>query len=259
MICPGATFSQQQSFHCFSYYKVLPGKAKEVRSMLETVDYRVQQERANSGAISAWYLFEMLSPTGASAEYDFIVVATTKRYREIYETPYSFDSAFKKVFRGKDSKFFADYYSKLAGSFRLVREEIYAGVAAADSSTPGEFQFKYLVADYMQPKPEKFGQYYKMEVDTFRLIHKERIKLGAISQWAFLQLILPFDMKTGYSYMALNFYKDIDMMMQAKYEEGVKKAFPTVAINDLFQSASAMRDNPKADMSRLVLYALPKR
>src|SRR4030095_10720979 len=127
MIYPGITSAQpQQTFHCFSYYKILPGKEHELRSMVEAVDSKVQQERVNSGAISAWYLYEVLSPSGSSAEYDYVIVTTTNRYKSIFESLYTFDSALKKIFPGKDAKFFADYDSKVIGVCRLVKEEIYA-------------------------------------------------------------------------------------------------------------------------------------
>jgi hypothetical protein len=258
-ICTALVVAQQQTYHCISYYKILPGKEQELRNMVKAVDVKVQQERVNRGAISGWYLFEVLNPSGSSAEYDYIVITSVNHFKSIYETPYSFDSALKKIIPGKDARFYSDYHTRLSGISRLVKEEIYAGIAAADSSIPGGFQFKYLVVDYMQPKPEKFGQYIKMETDTFRLVHKERIKLGALSQWACLQLYFPFDMKTGYNFLAMNFYKDIDMMFDSKYVEGIRNAFPSVSINDLFQSVGAMRDNPKADLWRLIVYAVPKK
>jgi hypothetical protein len=259
MMCPHMSFAQQQqTYYCFSYYKILPGKDHELRKMMETVDAKVQQNRVNNGAISSWYLYEVLSPTGSSAEYDHVVITTTNSFKNSFESPYTFDSALKKTFPGKDAKFFADYYSRQNETWRLVNQEIYAGIAVADSSFPGGSSLKYIVIDFMQPKPGMGAQYFKTETDTFRLIHRERVKLDDISQWAFLQLAFPFDTKTSYSYLALNFYKDLDRMFgNAKYEEGLKKTFPTVELSELFQSAAAARDNPRAELLRLVLHALP--
>jgi len=260
IVYPGIISAQaQRTWYRFSYYKILPGKERELRSMMETVDAKVQQERVNSGAITGWYVYEMLSPTGSSAEYDYVTVTATNSHNSIFETTYTFDSAFKKIFPGKDAKFFADYYSKLSIVCSLAKEEVYAEFAVADSSSQDGFKFKYLIVDFMQPKPEKGGEYYKMETDTFRLIHKERIKLGAISQWAFLGLQWPFDMKTRYSDLAINFYNDMDMIFDSKYTEALKTTFPTVELGNLFKSSSALRDNPKADFMRLVLSALPEK
>ena len=261
MACPHMSLAQpQQTYYCFSYYKILPGKEQELNKILETVDAKVQQNRVNSGAISSWYLYEVFSPVGNSAEYDYVEIATTNSFKNSFESPYTFDNALKKTFPGKDSKFFADYYYRQNQTWRLVKQEVYAGIAVADSSFPVGSQLKYIVIDFMQPKPGMGAQYFKTETDTFRLIHKERVKLDDISQWAFLQLAFPFDAKTGYSYLALNFYKDLDRMFgNAKYAEGLKATFPNMALNDLFQSASAARDNPRAELLRLVLYALPVR
>jgi hypothetical protein len=72
------------------------------------------------------------------------------------------------------------------------------------------------------------------------------------------QFAFPFDTKAGYSYLALNFYKDLDRMFGvAKYGEGLKNTFPNLALTDLFESSAATRDNPRAEILRLVLYALP--
>ena len=257
IVCPNIT-SAQQSFYCFSYYKMIAGKEHELLSMMKTVDAKVQQERVNKGAISSWYLYEVLNPIGSSAEYDHVIITTTNSFQHTLETRYTFDSAFKKTFARKEANFFTDYYSGQIGSWKLVKQEIYAGLAVADSSFPSGSQLKYIVTDFMQPKPGMGAQYYKTEVDTFRVIHKERVKLDDISQWAFLQLAFPFDAKIGYSYLALNFYKDLDRMFAvAKYAEGLKATFPNVSLSDLFQSAAAARDNPRAEILRLVLFAAP--
>jgi hypothetical protein len=93
----------------------------------------------------------------------------------------------------------------------------------------------------------------KNELDTFRLIHKERIKLGALSQWAFLQHLTPFDTKIDYSYLAMNFYPTIEMLFgPSKYGDGIKNVFPAVSLSDLFKTALPLRDNPRAEYLRLV-------
>lgn len=236
----------------------MPGKEHELGSMMKAVDSKVQQERVNKGAISSWYFYEVLNPTGSSAEYDYVMITTANSFKNTLETPYTFDSAFKKTFPGQDVNFFGNYYSAQTAVWKLVKQEIYAGLAVADSSFPGGSQLKYIVTDFMQPKPEKGAQYVKTEIDTFRLIHRERVKLDDISQWIFLQLAFPFDTKIGYRYLTLNYYKDLDRMFGvAKYDEGLKKTFPNVTLSDLFQSAAATRDNPRAEILRLVLFALP--
>jgi hypothetical protein len=260
LILPAITFAQQQTFYSFSYYKILPGKERELRGMLEAVDSKVQQNRVNSGAISSWYLYEVLNPTGSSTEYDYVMISTANTAKNAIETPYTFDSAFKKTFSGKEAKFFTDYYSRQTANWRLVKQEIYAGNAVADSSFPGGYQLKYIMTDFMKPREGKGAQYIKMELDTFRLIHKERIRLGAISQWASLSLMMPYDTKGSYTHLALNYYQESDKLFDfasSKYDEAVKKIFPGVSLNNLFQSAFETVDNTRAELLRLLLYALP--
>src|SRR4030095_3605157 len=146
MVYPNMTSAQQQQiFYCVSYYKISPGKERELQNTMTTVDSKVQQERVNKGAISSWYLYEVLSPIGSSAEYDYVMITTSNSFKNTFETLYTFDNAFKKIFARKDAKFFADYNSRLAGTWKLVKQEIYAGLAVADSSLPSGSQLKYIV------------------------------------------------------------------------------------------------------------------
>lgn len=154
VMCPHMSFAQQQqTYYCFSYFKLLPGKEHELRKMIATVDVKVQQNRVNSGTISSWYLYEVFSPMGSSVEYDYVMITNTTSFKNSFESPYTFDSALKKTFPGKDAKFFADYYSRQNETWRLVKQEVYAVIAVADSSFPGGPQLKYIVIDFMQPKP----------------------------------------------------------------------------------------------------------
>jgi len=256
IIFPTVTSAQRPTtYYCISYYKVAPGKEDELYKMIMNVDARVQQARINANTMSGWYFYKLLSPAGSSAEYDYMSVTVIDRFKYIFDSPYPFDSALKKTFSKKDKQFFTDYHARSNEIKKLIKEEVYAGVALADSSSKDGFQSEYIVSDFMQPKPGKFGDYFKMETDTFRIIHKERIKLGDISQWGCFTLVMPYDTKIGYSALCFNFYHDLDAMTTAKYAEAIKNTFPTVDLGRLFQSSSALRDNPRADMWQLVSYA----
>lgn len=259
IICPGIASAQRPStYYCISYYKVVPGKEDEFHRMMMNVDAKVQQARINAGAISGWYFYKLLSPSGSNTDYDCMTITIVNRFKNIFDSPYTFDSALKKTNPNKDVKFFADYHFQSNEIRKLIKEEIYTGLALADSSSKDGFQSKYIVSDFMQPKPDKFGDYLKMETDTFRIIHKERIRLGGdISQWGCFNLMLPYGTKTGYSVVCFNFYNDLDAMMSAKYVEALKNTFPAVDLGRLFQSSAALRDNPRADFWQLVFYASP--
>jgi hypothetical protein len=259
MINPNMTSAQRQpTYYRISYYKAVPGKEEKLHSMMRDVDAKVQQARINSRATSGWYFYKLLSPSGSGTDYDYMAVTIINSYKNIFDSPYPFDSALRKTFSKKDAKFFADYYARSNEVMKLIKEEIYAGIALADSSSKDGFQSKYIVSDFMQPKPDKFGDYLKMETDTFRVIHKERIKLGDISQWGCFSLMLPYDTKIGYSVLCFNFYNDLDAMTTSKYVEALKNTFPTVDLGRLFQSSASLRDNPRADLWQLVSYAVSR-
>lgn len=214
-IFPGLV-SAQTTYYCLAYFKVPAARETQFLAEMRTTGARGE------------CLYKVLSPSGGNTEYNYVRITTVR--------------GFKNAF------------ARSAGATQPVKEEVYAGLAFADSSSADPLRSKYAVVDFMQPKPDKFGEYIKMETDTFRIIHRERIRLGDISQWACLQLALPFDTKIGYSIVDFNFYNNLEDMLSSKYTEALKNTFPAADLGRLFRSAGAMRDNPKADLLQQVLF-----
>lgn len=99
LLCPDKSFAQQSpTYYRISYYKVVPGNEEKLSGMMREVDAKVQLARTNSRAISGWYFYKLLSPAGSSTDYDYMAVTIINRYKDIFEPPYTFDSALKKTF-----------------------------------------------------------------------------------------------------------------------------------------------------------------
>lgn len=240
------------------FFKVNPGKGDQFMNLMKDVNSKVQEERCKSGNLAGWYLYRVLMPAGSQSEYDYAAVSIVTKFKNLFEDPYPFDSALHKVFAGKDEKFFTDFYEKSTEARTIVKRQIYSAISFADSSKlQNADPYKYIELAFMKSKPGKTNDYVKKEVDTFRLIHKERIQMKALSQWGFYSLDLPYNMSNAYDFVCANFYDDIDMMVDGKYPAALKKVFPKVKIDNLFNSISKSRDMVMSEIWKLALYQQP--
>jgi hypothetical protein len=260
LLLPGPVCAQQNPtlYSNVYFFKVNPGKGDLFMSLMKEVNSKIQEERCKSGHWAGWYLYRVVMPAGSASEYDYAAVSLTTKFKNLFDDPYPFDSALHKAFAGKDEKFFTDFYQKSTEARTIVKRQIYSAISFADSSklqTGGPY--KYLELAFMKSKPGKTNEYIKKEVDTFRLIHKERIQMKAMSQWGFYSLELPYNMNNAYDFVCANFYDDIDMLMDGKYPEALKKVFPKVKMDNLFNTVSKSRDMVMSELWKLELYQLP--
>ncbi|MBD0333774.1 MAG: hypothetical protein ICV66_14100 [Chitinophagaceae bacterium] len=107
----------------------------------------------------------------------------------------------------------------------------------------------------MTPVQGKEAHYAKMEEDTFLPIHKQRMSLGAVKGWRFAQKLFPTNSNDPYPYITANFYDDVTVMLDGKYEQAVKKALPNQDINKLIQYMNSVKKGQKDEVWKLVEYA----
>ena len=248
----------QAVYHSVMFFKVNPGKNDQFLNQMREINSKVQQERCKSGHWLGWFFYQVLMPTGSESEYDYTTVSITNKFKNLFEDPYPFDSALHKAFPGQDEKFFDNFYDQSRENRKFVKRQVYGAIGFADSAAlQNSRPAQYIELAFMKSKPGRENQYVKMEMDTFRLIHKERIKLNAMSQWGFYSLWMPYNTSTPYNFVCANFYDNLDMMVDGKYPEALKKTFPKVNIDKLFTSIDKNRDMVMAELWKLVLYQQP--
>jgi len=75
--------------------------------------------------------------------------------------------------------------------------------------------------------------------------------LNAIKGWALIQKIMPGDTNDPYPYVTVNFYDNFDGIIDAKYTEATKKAWPTQDINKIFQTINTVKKGQKNELWKL--------
>lgn len=238
----------------YLYIKTEPGKFDSYDSLLRNYTKVIFNKEVEAGDYLSWQMYEVLSPSGAQAEYDLVGVTVTTKFDLLLDPPGSNRELFKKYFPNTTDKQYAEIAKKYASSRTLVKREIYTeNSSTSDDGPPTKSPAKYVQVDFMTPQPGKGADYAKIEGETFKTIHKERIKLGALKGWVLLEKLLPGDTEDPAPYVTVNFYDDFNSMLNGKYEEAIKAAYPNSDINKMFNDVNAVKKRQQVQIWKLLM------
>lgn len=247
------TANEKPPFIQFSYIKTLPGKHDIYLELLNNYSKKLMQSSLKQGKIFGWYVHEVLMPQGEQAEYDVLVVNVAPDFKPMLDDTTNSRNLFKEILPGY-SDMQVDSVMGLYGNLRkIVKREIFIGVAklVMDAQPPS----KYLTIDFMKPLPGKTNSYIKMEQEVFMPLHKERVKLGVLNDWALINKVLPYDSRSEYDFVTINFFDDLNSLEDSKYPEAIKKVFPSRTGAQIDQMIMANRKLIHTDILKLVNYA----
>ncbi|MEO5997054.1 MAG: hypothetical protein ABIN89_09945, partial [Chitinophagaceae bacterium] len=221
----------------FTYLKTAPGKYNDYVNLAKTASKKVQEYQVQQGTQLGWYLYEVLTPTGTQADYNFVGVNVNTDLQQLLDPVTSMREVFQKAAQINGQQ--ADSIMQAMGMARsVVKRDIFLERSSTNESGPPT---KYAEIDFMTPVQGKNADYAKMEIDKFLPVHKQRMAMGALKGWRLAQKVMPSATDEPYSYVTANFYESIDMMLQGKYPEAIKKAWPTQDMTKLFQTINTVK------------------
>jgi hypothetical protein len=83
----------------------------------------------------------------------------------------------------------------------------------------------------------------------------QRMKLNALKGWALLRKVLPSDTEDHAPFMTVDFYDDFSGMMDGKYDQAIKAAYPTSDANKMFQSIGAVKKGQRTEVWKLMMHS----
>jgi hypothetical protein len=239
----------QDSMHLYSvtYIKLKdPSYASQYESLLKYYGKKVAEYELESKKITGYYALQVIVPSGSGNEYDYEVVVNSDDINVLLDDSTPF---LKNAFPGMTDeivKSVADQFNKVR---KIVKTEIYSNVDAI----PPTSEPKYVEVDYMKPASGKYSDYLKSETTTWKPVHKERIKLGALSGWSIDAKVLPIGEKEDYDIVTVNFFNSLPMMMEGKYEEAFKTVWPKLNIDKVGTDISNLRTIVKSNLLKPVV------
>ena len=84
---------------------------------------------------------------------------------------------------------------------------LYTSAAIAQQASPTPTRF--VVLDYMKVAPGKEAEYVRLEQQTFKALHQQRVKNKEMVAWALYQVPFTADVHREYDYVTANIYDNI--------------------------------------------------
>jgi hypothetical protein len=211
----GATSASAQSFVTTEYMKVAPGQDAAYLEV-EKAWKPLHEARVKAGSALGWYLYRVASPTGSSADHNYVTVAIYADYAAM-ENPYPQEFV-ARVLAGKDRDAFD---KKTLAARDYVRSETWQtqGFMPEPAGKPAPF----LRVEYMRVPPGGDAAYAEIE-KQWRKIHDVRMKEGGLATWGLYGRVLPGGTDYPYNYATVSGYAHFRDMNSLDFAGLVQKA-----------------------------------
>jgi hypothetical protein len=217
VICLLSNTTQAQGYVVVNYMKVKPGmwdKYLECEKAWKTI----HQNRKVQGKISAWWIEEVVYPSGANAEYDFLVATTVDTWDAIGHLWDNWEAE-QKALPANLKDIVAN-----TGQYRdIVKSEIWRTV---DYISKKDAKPNYVVENFFKVPPGGWDDYMEMETRFVKPVHQKNIDLGNRLGWVLTYMVAPQGEDQPYDCSTVDLY---DKWEDLDNDEG--KAWETIYPN----------------------------
>jgi hypothetical protein len=231
-------------------YKVTQGKTEAYLNLVKNYGLRIHEAMVRDNTIQGWYFYEVVMSPETKHPYDFIGVKVTTRFSDIIDNSNSLKEYYTKI-KGPKEPAFEQIFGQLQEYRVAVRKEIFIHRAGLDPKTPVS---KYVQIDFMKPLAGKREEYIRMESQVFYPIHLERIKIGALTDWALYEKFLPFTTTSEFDFVTANFFDNPAVILDPKYEEAFNNIPNNIDFIRLSGQIDQTRTLVRSDIWKLAMY-----
>ncbi len=249
-----SAFAQQAEptyYVIYDYMKVKPGKWDDYLK-LEKAFKKIHAVKKKAAKMDDWGLLAVLSPSGASTEYDYVtynVYAGEAQLANYYEGQYMPDNwsnlltpdEFEVVMNASEIR-------------TLVKTEVWTTtdrVLADDYKTAKISVFNYF--DF--PATGSHDKHVKVETDIWKPIHAARVKDGKMKGWRLLQMQMPFGADMPYQDASVDLYTDMKQYLAAWDPQYFAKVHPgkdmTALMKQTNEACTLLRGEVRMVIDRL--------
>lgn len=198
--------------------KVQPGKNAEFLKLMSDFSKPVAQVRADAGEFTARFLTRSIFPAGQEATCDFELVYFYPGFPPDPKTTMNGQTAYEKAHVSMKP---AEFVAQRNAISRLRKSELWRIRSRIGSPEVGN----YLRHNYVKVQPTDMGPWLKLEQDTLKPVHEQRIEMGAFKAWALTTLAMPSGSALPYNAMTVDVYKDWSALgAPSRYKEAFQKA-----------------------------------
>ena len=229
-----------------TYARVLYGKveASNVNAYLKIMKEQVKpalQQAKQSGALTGWILYGV-GYTGAESEYNFVSVLIYDSWAKTEKLP-DLEGLLKKTNPNSDA---AATVAQLSSIRKMVKQEFYHQEDAVVG--PATITPKYILVNYMKPKPGMVSAYLKDEKENWKPIHQEFTKSGQTAGWSLWSLIMPSGSLQPFDYVTVDDFEDFSKLNTVKYMETIKKVYPSKTPEAFIEQTGKSHDRVRIEL-----------
>ncbi|MGA2168558.1 MAG: hypothetical protein ABSG62_10120 [Terracidiphilus sp.] len=229
-------FAQQapSGYHSVACIKVKPEKAAEFRKWYAEDVRKVQQSRADSGAIAVWYLLRSVIPAGTSAECDYLSISiypgAPPKPLELHEL----GAVLKKAGLNTSAQEYVDRRNSLT---ELVSNNLFQNRISVGGAKKGD----YFMVNYM--KVVNMGDWIAYEKKVWQPLAESLVQAGVTSGWSVNVQVLPRGSDLPFDAVTVDVYPSWDAVFAAEAHLGehFKKAHPDMEVGTTMEQFEKLR------------------
>lgn len=197
-----AQTSQESLYLIVETMKATAGRSAEYVKAEKDVWKIIHQERLKQGLIRSWYFYEVLSPSGSTATYDYVTVTVIQGWKKV-ENPWG------NMLTGGGAKLLSkeqlEVFNETLKLRNLLNRSVFMRadfVNAAPNSSPT----KYQIVNYMKVKQGMWEEYYAMETQLVKPMHMEMMQGGGKAAWGLYSRVMPGGDSQPFDYITVDFF-----------------------------------------------------
>ena len=221
-------------YHSVACMKVKAGKTAEFRKWYAEDVHKVQQSRADSGAITSWFLLRSVAPQGTSAECDYLSIAM---FPGAPPKPMDLDelgAALKKAGLTISAQEYVDRRNSLT---ELVSNNWFRNLVFVGSMKKGD----YFKVNYV--KVPDIGDWLAYEKKVWQPLAEAMIKDGVTSGWSVNVQELPAGSNLPFQAVTVDVYPSWDAVFKddLQFVERFKRVHPDMELGTTFEHFEKLR------------------
>jgi hypothetical protein len=230
-------------YHSVACIKVKPEKNSEFRKWAAEDAHKFAQARADSGAISTWFLLRSVIPQGTSAECDYLSISV---YPGAPPRPMDLDelgTVLKKAGLTESAQEFVDRRSSLT---ELVSNNLFQNRIFVGTQKKGD----YFMVNFM--KVANIDDWLAYEKKVWQPLAELMAQDGMRSGWSVNVQVLPNGNAMEFQAVTVDIYPSWEAVFEdPRYMEHFKKAHPDMEIGTTMENFEKLRTILSSELYRV--------
>ncbi len=232
-------------FVVFDYMKVAPGMSEDYLK-LENAWKKIHQTRIDAGSLDGWSLHQVVMPSGAQGEYNYVTVngyAGRKQLAGHFSADGPMPDDLSKILSPEELALV-----NLTSTIRdMIKTEVWQVRDMAEESSGANAMVS--VFNYFKLKPGVLGREHgKMEAEVWKPVHEAKIKNGEMAGWAMASLFMPYGSEVPYSNATVDWYTDMEQMIMPASDGLFEKVHPGKNADDMYAKTRELADLLRAEV-----------